>query len=87
MEKSTTDAYSNSANGAIQLLKWVAERLDTCSYLQQQKQGCLRHMGTQYRSQAVNEDEGLELKCTSYNSRSHGEVLLLDSNQVSYLLS
>jgi hypothetical protein len=28
MEKSTTDAYSNSANGAIQLLKWVA---DMCS--------------------------------------------------------
>ncbi len=41
----------------------------------------------QYKPQAVNEDEGLKQKCTSYNSRSHGEVLLLDSNQVSHLLS
>ena len=46
-----------------------------------------RLLGKQPKSQAVNEDEGLEQKRTSYRCRSHGDVLLLDSNQVSYLLS
>jgi len=56
MEESRTDAYFDSAKGAIQL--WIAHmcsnRVLTLAATE------ARLLGTQLRSQAVNEDDSLE---------------------------